>query len=157
MGCQVHAKTQNMLFFHPERGRPAGSGLCSCLHFLQANAGTAHEIKPHALPFTTFPTHYSPIIISFDVIQPQLLTALLNKQTNKYATCVRHNTRFASHHLEHFCSDITQNTHAYFVNLPPSDNQDIENYFLELTQLLRLRGTITKSDPTLQSLDLLTH
>ena len=62
MGCGVHAETRNMVFFHPERRRPAGSGLCSFLHSVQANVGSVHEIEPQALPFTPFPTHYSQVI-----------------------------------------------------------------------------------------------
>jgi hypothetical protein len=77
MGCRVHAETRNMVFFQPERRRPAGSGLCSFLHSLQANVGSVHEIQPQALPFALFLTHYSQIIVSFDATRPQLLTALL--------------------------------------------------------------------------------
>jgi hypothetical protein len=79
MGCRVHAETRNMVFFHPERRRPAGSGLRSFPHSLQANVEIVHEIQPQALPFTPFPTHYSQIIVSFDATWPQLLTALLDK------------------------------------------------------------------------------
>jgi hypothetical protein len=79
MDCRVHAETRNMVFFHPESRRPAGSGLCSFLHSLQANVGSVHEIKSQALPFTPFPTHYSQIIVSFDATRPQLLTALIDK------------------------------------------------------------------------------
>jgi len=79
MGCRVHADTRNTVFFHSERRRPGGSGLYSFLHTLQANVGSVHEIKPQALPFTPFPTHYSQIIVSFDATRPQLLTELLDK------------------------------------------------------------------------------
>jgi hypothetical protein len=51
---------------------------------LKTNAGTVPEIKPWPLPSMSFPIHYSLIILSFDVMHSEVLTASLNKlQINK--------------------------------------------------------------------------
>jgi hypothetical protein len=42
-------------------------------HSLQANTGIVPQIKPRPLPSTSFPIRHSPIILSFDVIQYELL------------------------------------------------------------------------------------
>jgi hypothetical protein len=46
---------------------------------LQADARIVPQIRQLSLPSTFFPIHYSLIILPFDAIQLELLTALLNK------------------------------------------------------------------------------
>jgi hypothetical protein len=46
--------------------------------FSSDRPGTPNEAK-ESLPFISFPIHHALIILSFDTIQPKLLTASLNK------------------------------------------------------------------------------
>jgi hypothetical protein len=50
---------------------------------LQANGGTDPQIRPRPLPSISFPIQYPLIILSFDAISSELLTASLNKHVFK--------------------------------------------------------------------------
>jgi hypothetical protein len=54
------------------------SSVCS------VNASIISYIRPRPLPSISFPVHYSLIIVSSDVIHPELLTATLNKSQKRY-------------------------------------------------------------------------
>jgi hypothetical protein len=65
--------------------------ICDLPQSLRANAGIVTEIMPRPLPASSFPIHYSLIILIVDAVYSELLTASLNTpQVNKINNLTLH-------------------------------------------------------------------
>jgi hypothetical protein len=76
-----HERVSEMSWFKFLPGEPA---ILTCFVFrrfpqtVHTNSGTLIKMRPLPLPFTSFPIHYTPIILSIDAMYSELLKVRLN-------------------------------------------------------------------------------